>query len=476
MALVPRAVATRAGGALLALTLAACATGTAREAREGAPVVVAVVRDGDRWTADYRFTRSSPAWVLAHSGVTREGERPWRAGSWTVETQGVRLTRRGWYDVLEAANGGPVPPRVRVRFTPFAGDLLAEYDPALAFTDGSVALYSDQFDAFPAASAEAAARLPIDLNTIADDVSATRATFRDRRGRVLHAGERRTEVSLVHGATYVLFGPAQPDVTDDLALIVDPGLPPWVAEEVRQFARAVLARYADWLGPRPGSRPTVMVSWAGPRPGLTSMGGSVLPGLVVATFEGDGVLRRSPSLLSSARTFIAHEAAHFWFGQTVRYERSADAWITEGGADLLAFRAMAAAEPGYSPAADLQQALDDCVRLSAGRGVASAQERGEHRAYYACGAIFGLAAEAATGRPFPALARQWMDDNRADGVLTRAEWLAVLRPTSNGPAMIARIEGMLDDGADDPAEELASLLRSAGVAHSRDPDGRLRLS
>ena len=38
----------------------------------------------------------------------------------------------------------------------------------------------------------------------------------------------------------------------------------------------------------------------------------------------------------------------------------------------------------------LQSAVDDCASLTAGRGIASAEQRNEHRAYYACGALFGL--------------------------------------------------------------------------------------
>jgi hypothetical protein len=52
--------------------------------------------------------------------------------------------------------------------------------------------------------------------------------------------------------------------------------------------------------------------------------------------------------------------------------------------------------------------------LTAGRGVASASERNEHRAYYACGALFGLVAEAASHRPFAEFVRRLIAENRAD--------------------------------------------------------------
>ena len=98
--------------------------------------------------------------------------------------------------------------------------------------------------------------------------------------------------------------------------------------------------------------------------------------------------------------FIAHEAAHFWLGQTVSYEYARDSWITEGGADLLAVRAVAETDPDYDPRAAAQPAPSRIASAWRAAASESARERGEHRAYYACGAVFGLVAEAGSGRSF----------------------------------------------------------------------------
>jgi len=50
---------------------------------------------------------------------------------------------------------------------------------------------------------------------------------------------------------------------------------------------------------------------------MTSMGGSVLPGLIVMSFEGRGVTSPQPEIVERSRWFIGHEGAHFWLGQTV---------------------------------------------------------------------------------------------------------------------------------------------------------------
>ena len=170
-----------------------------------------------------------------------------------------------------------------------------------------------------------------------------------------------------------------------------------------------------------------MAAWNGPTRRMTSMSGSVLPGLIVMNFEGSGITEPNDEIRERSLWFIAHEAAHFWLGQTVRYEFARDAWITEGGADLMAVRALKALDPAYDDRKALQEEVDDCVTLSQGRGVAEAGERGEHRAYYACGAVFAMAAEGAQkrrdGGDWFDFLRPVLAANRDDGVLSRGEWL-----------------------------------------------------
>src|SRR6188472_2520114 len=152
--------------ALLLLALGCAAHASAADDQEFlAPhfVQVDVSRSGDEWIADYSFDRPVAAWLLPRSSVTRVGEEPWRSQSWQVETSGVRLVRRGAYDVL-APSRGKFPDRIRVRFRPLTADLLDDYSPALGFTDGGIALFSAQFDVLPLRSVREAGELPSDLN------------------------------------------------------------------------------------------------------------------------------------------------------------------------------------------------------------------------------------------------------------------------------------------------------------------------
>jgi hypothetical protein len=244
--------------ALLILGLASCSAAgpTPRAAPPAAhpPARVLVIRDREGWTADYRFLRSSPVWVFEHSALTQGAGVSWRPGRWNVETRGVRLERHGRYDTLVAEGGGAVPDKVRLRFEPFTGGLVADYEPALLLGEAAVALFSDQFDVFPVRSTAEAAALPLDLGTAQIAERGTRVTFRDWGGLVFSQGARRPWVTLVNGRTYVLFGKADAVETQDIAAIIDPKLPEWLR------GRSPWLRRASWRSMPPAWAPATEAS------------------------------------------------------------------------------------------------------------------------------------------------------------------------------------------------------------------------
>ena len=433
------------------------------------PAVI-VTRDGDAWIADYELDRDAPVWAFFRSALIMEARRPWRPEQWRVITPGVTLERAGNYDILRASDGGPVPRRVRIAFTPKSENLEADYG-VLAFTDGSVALPSGQFDVFPLESVAEAATVPVDLNGYPLRTGPARVTWRDRAGPVLFRGERLAEATAAGAETYVLFGRADMVESERLVTVMDPLMPAWIGDAIEDFAPRVADYYVSRLGPGQTDRPTVMLSWAGPTPSLRSMGGSVMPGLIVMRFEGVGVVEPSAGVLAASRWFIGHESAHFWLGQVVRYERARDAWITEGGADLMAIRSAKAIDPAYDAQAELQREIDDCIRL-ADEPVVEAAGRGEHRALYACGAVFALAAEGAqrraSGGDWFDFLKPLIDASREDGVLTRDEWLDALDAVSGDPTLRRDMEALLDEGSPEAAEVVASLLERADVAVRRE--------
>lgn len=430
--------------------------------------VITVTRDGDRWTADYELSQDAPVWAFYRSTVTNGTREPWRPRDWQVVTPGVVLERVGELDVLRATDGGPVPRHVSLRLTPNGEALEADY-PVLMFTDGSVAMPTGAFDVFPLPSLEAVGLSEDERGPFRRAVGNARVTWRDAAGPVLYHGRRQAQAVGDDGRTYVLFGGIDVKAAERLVTVVDPDLPSWIAASIEGFAPRVADYYTARLGAGQTDRPTIMATWYGPTAGTTNYGGSVLPGLIVMTFEGKELLASSDAVLAENRWFIGHESAHFWLGQTVRAERSRESWMTEGGADLMAVRAMKALDPGFNEKAVLQAEVDDCTRL-AGRPVVEAGQRGEFRAWYACGAVFALVAEAtqkrATGGDWFDFLKPLIDAGRAVGVLTRDAWLTHLTEVSGDAGLRTIIEALLDKGADNPVAVLAGLLERAGVPYA----------
>jgi hypothetical protein len=459
--------------AATALILALAVSPT--RAQTSDPVAVTVVRDGDRWSVEYVLNADAPVWMFQHSALLRVGRAVWRPVRWSVETPGVVLDRQGNYDVLRSADGGPVPRHIRIAMRPEPGDLEADYDPALVFSDGTVALFSDQFDIHPLASLAQASNLPMDLNGIDLAGGPAAVTWRDRAGPILFKGERLAEVTAADAGTYVLFGEAKIAIGDGVTTVIDPGLPVWLGEQLADFTPRIMDFYGSRLGPNEGGQPTLMVSWTGPTESLSSMGGSVLPGMISMNFEGEGVLDPEPAALTRARWFIGHESAHFWMGSNgLKYERARDAWITEGGADLMAVRATKAVDPSYDATAELQREVDDCIAMATGKPIATAGERGDNRAYYACGAVWSLALEGAqrerTGGDFLDVVAEFQRRNADDKTVTREEWLTLLTDLSRDPSLRIGIERMLDEGSDNPVAEIARLFERTGVAFRMEGD------
>lgn len=451
--------------ALLMLVAGAPAPATAE------PIArVTVERSGQNWTAGYQLHEQAPVWVFAKSVLPRESKTSWRIATVRVLTPGVTLQRLGNYDALVSTDG-PLPKRVRLSFAPFVDDLEAGYDPALAFTDGSVALYADQFKLVPMESQSAARQASPDDSKLPAIDRPTRMTFIDRAGPVLVHGKRERRPTFDKGSTYVLFGRAEPVIGPAMTTILDPSLPAWMADYLRTELPSILAEYRKQLGPSPVGQPTLLVSWAGPAPEQISLSGSVLPGMVVMTLKGDGILKPNEKLSRYARGFVAHEAAHFWLGQAVSYSERSESWITEGGAELLAFRATAAADPSFDVKGRLVQARTECLPFLARGGIATSYERdGDSRAYYACGVILALAAEQVSGGNFADFVRTLIDRYGADGKVTRAEWMALLESRAPGSRLSAAAAKLLDDKQPDPERSLNEFLAVAGIADQfRDP-------
>lgn len=459
--------------------LSACTASGAGQAYSGAGASgprADVVRQGQTITVRYQLDRDAPVWVFSASALMSGSRRPWRPEQWTVLTPGVVLDRVGHFDVLRAENGGTVPRTVDIQFRPRSVDLEADY-PTLVFSNGAVAVPTRQMTLFPAEGLGAVAELPADLSGVAVPVPPTQVRWRNEDGTVVYGGQRRPLLTTQFENTYVLLGDARITRDDALTAVIDPALPSWLAQTLADAAPAMGQWYMRRLGPvrAGGQQPVLMAAWNRPDASASSMSGSVLPGLIVTSFEGRGIGVPDEEIRQRALWFVAHESAHFWLGQTVRYAHLGDSWITEGGADLMAVRALQAAQPGYDANAELQREVDDCV-ARASSPVAMAAERGDHRAFYACGAVFSLAAEAALNRyaggdfiDFVGLILR----RSSDGTINADGWMALYGDVGGSPRIAQAMRRVIDSGSADPAGDIALILSQTGA---RREGGRVLLA
>lgn len=457
------------------LSLAGCSSTRERPAqpRSGSATAALERRADGSWLLEYRFTHPASAWFFVRSALDLDG-KPWRASSFVVETPGVRLERKGRYDVL-TGDGTPLTV-VRIRVKPYSESIAADYTPALMFSDGGIAFYSEHHLVAPLASAEAAAKLPPDLNGVEFETVPVRFTLRDPGRNILFGGKRlRGEAGLMLNGddTYLYSGAARPTETAAFVGVIDPGLPAWVTAELNAFTPRLFAYYTQRLGKPRGDRPAAFVAWGGSALKGYSVGGSVLKGMVVMNMRGAQVSDPNPAVRTRMRWFIGHESAHFWMGQTVRYGGRSEAWITEGAADLMAVRAFEHLDPGYDARADVQRSIDDCLKINGTQPLAKAAERDLHRANYACGVVLALAAEGAARRRDPGAdvfswVRRLIDANRADGVVTQADWLSAFAAVREDAAATASVRRFLEEGTPDPAGFVHDLLAGSGVAVRRD--------
>jgi hypothetical protein len=432
------------------------------------PVQVTVTRTGEAFVADFIFPHAAPAWGFFRSSPSATDNRSWRLRSWQVLTPGVTVQRRGKIDALIGANGRPVPRNVRVHVTPFTGHLTADYVPALRLGGDSIALFDGHFSAFSIDRAGRLDTLPaaVDPATVGD--VGTRVNFRGNGLRLAGdvEGYRRGNSE----GTYGLFGVPRALVRSGVATVIDSELPQWIANDLASYTPRVMAMLTARLGPSGVTEPTVLAAWEGAGIEGASMNGGSLKGLILMRFEGQSALKQVPALTDLAHWFIAHEAAHFWLGQSVRYKTPRDSWIMEGGADLLATRTAQRLDPRFNAKKQVNDLVRECATL-AGQPVATALERNDNRSFYACGAVFALVAERANGGDFFAFSRRLIDANRADRELTAAEWYAALDRASGSTRHSAAIREIVEQGSREPASAIARLLAGAGISYTVDPKG-----
>ncbi len=440
-----------------AVVLAACASAYAQEPtqKESAPADasrVVVERIGDRFRATFDLQADAPVWAFHRSSLRRADEQPWRPDSWQIVTPKVAMERFGEFDVFVSVDGD-VPRTVVVEFAPPALELIADYDPALVLTDGTTALFAGSFTLFPGESGAEIAALDYPRG------HPTEIVFEGDVGGVFLDGESHEQV-IATGSEYAIYGPVSINKEAGVATLLDPALPQWLSNQIEAATPIVFEFYGTEMGPHASTRPLVLASWVPSEMQGVSQGGSVLPGMITMRFEGSGLNEPNDQVLGSSLWFIAHEAAHFWLGETIHYDTRDRMWITEGGADLMAMRATEQALGGFSASDMIAQSKIDCAQALHEGGVEDAWKRNAIRPYYDCGAVFALAVEqagASRGEDYFDFIKALIA-NQTDREVNGEEWLAAAAEFGLEEPKLAIIRRLLREGSREPNKDIGLLV------------------
>ena len=211
------------------------------------PVRVAVAQDKDGFIADFTLPADAPAWGFWRSSTAASDNQSWRAKSWQVLTPGVTLERRGQQDALVAESGQPMPRHVRVRLTPFTGDLNANYVPALDLGGGTVAIFDGHFSLFSVDRAEKLDTLPPGFDPTSVGDYGTAVVFNGRRLRI--AGDVDGYRAGRSSGAYAIFGSLPTVTAEGVGTMIDSELPKWLADYLAGFTPKVIRALTTGLGP-----------------------------------------------------------------------------------------------------------------------------------------------------------------------------------------------------------------------------------
>ncbi|MBK9031237.1 MAG: hypothetical protein IPL61_07865 [Myxococcales bacterium] len=279
--------------------------------------------------------------------------------------------------------------------------------------------------------------------------------------------------------TYAYVGGAAAATVDEatVALVVDRGLPRWLAAETARLVPAALADLGARTGVAPTARPLVLVSLRPAGGAGYAVRGRALPDLVQLEAGGRGWRTRTTAGARLWRELVVHELFHLWNGQLARRADRKDEWLSEGASSFVA--GLALRDAGLLDARQWGRRVvavgNRCARALVGPLYGDAAEP----AYYDCGELVQAALDRAltgTGGLWPIYRRLFADARaRPSGAYATADFLALCEAAGADPGTLGRVRALIELGLGaDPQATARALLADAGLATTVVPARRGR--
>lgn len=444
------------------ISLPAAAQGDAGERPAAASVMVGPDPSGN-WTVSYDF--ENPQTVLAFS----HSSSGYRDATWSVVGGDAQFGRVNGIDVIVFDK-----PSRNIDFSiiPLTGQLQDDETPFVTFSDGGIAIYDAQFELVPfnalsaveqleeGIGAAASSALPLDITVSSDQP-------------FLNKGKR-TRGSLtqrVNGTTgnYIYTGPATAKSFQGFSLVLDPGLPHWIASEIGTDIEGFLRSLEDLWGYELAEPFTVMIAYKGPQGQGLSLHGNALDGQLLLELGGQGFTEPNNEALAYLHWYTIREIVQlFQTGRGVVLGGPEAAWIHDGAANSIAYQLIASDMQSSDQflSSVYSNVFEDCVKTLEGGTLESARARGTVTGPYACGDLIALSTDSYLRRRdlfgFWSALSDWASRSPSK-VIDKKVYFTTLQLLGATPAQREKIRTIVEDKLDEPRKALTELLESAGL-------------
>ena len=285
--------------------------------------------------------------------------------------------------------------------------------------------------------------------------------FHTAANRTIRVPDRSANGSLAWSSneeTYVYFGSIAPVSTPRMTLIVDPGLPPWIAKQLRERVPPMFDYYATKMKTDLGFRPLVLLSYGGPESSGFSFKGGTVRGLVQLDVSGSGWTKESAEGAEEWYRHVAHEVFHLWESQRFVKDDRAE-WLGESTAEyasMMAFHDLGGGD-WQTVHRRVVEAANDCIMTIGDTSLSTASDQGRFRNVYSCGLVTQWIAAARTGDAWQ-LFRKTFD---RPVPYTTADYPSSLRAMTSSPEAVEQLVSGQTGRAD---LFLAEQLRTSGIA------------
>jgi hypothetical protein len=422
----------------------------------GVEITITHLIDQDAWMIEYEL----PERVQELTFVRNQSA--FRSTSWELSEGDVEFGRKGEYEIVRGLDGEPFDNFSIV--APSLPQLLPkDYSQNYLFTDGSNLLFTGHF--IVAENTTDPVEYSLRLTPAKSEGIVVRGRYYDDTATITDPGDN---------GLFAYFGALEPLQNDNYIAVLDPGLPDWLVRLLPEYLPRLFDFYASRLGDELASRPSIYFSFGdGDSESTHFNGGALLDGTYQLRATGRAWYEPDLFLRLMVPASIAHESAHLWNGHVTSSDNNAGAsWMHEGGAEILAWRAMRELEYLSKDEFDskLGEAYDHCVDALRGRALMSVAKTGEHQLLYSCGAVIGRASELSlqqNGSDIFAFWRELINVAVGSKSFSQQTYFDILLEMGEDDELVAALQELVFESHGSTGDQLDKVFASVGAIAPR---------